>query len=142
MISNSHPITCGDRLTIFNFLAQIKSCASLLLEFCSYYWCVFSVSSSWIACCWVLKTFSGVDSVGTVSASLVTYASVQALQPDLIINAGTAGGFKVSSACPYLFPYSFNHFLNRIYLVAFQFCLIADSVLFSWLRNCLVAFLF
>ncbi|GFS42813.1 phosphorylase superfamily protein [Actinidia rufa] len=32
-----------------------------------------------------------VDSVGTVSASLVTYASIQALQPDLIINAGTAG---------------------------------------------------
>ncbi|GFY89882.1 methylthioadenosine nucleosidase 1 [Actinidia rufa] len=43
----------------------------------------------------VPQTFSGVDSVGTVSASLVTYASVQALQPDLIINAGTAGGFKV-----------------------------------------------
>ncbi|CAN6688059.1 unnamed protein product [Malus baccata var. baccata] len=37
----------------------------------------------------------GVDCVGTVSASLVTYASIQALQPDLIINAGTAGGFKV-----------------------------------------------
>ena len=37
----------------------------------------------------------GVDSVGTVSASLVTYASILALQPDLIINAGTAGGFKV-----------------------------------------------
>ena len=39
--------------------------------------------------------FSGVDSVGTISASLVTYASIQALKPDLIINAGTAGGFKV-----------------------------------------------
>ncbi|KAI3989044.1 hypothetical protein MKX01_033080 [Papaver californicum] len=38
---------------------------------------------------------SVVDSVGTVSASLITYASIQALQPDLIINAGTAGGFKV-----------------------------------------------
>ncbi|EHA8586606.1 putative 5'-methylthioadenosine/S-adenosylhomocysteine nucleosidase 1 [Cocos nucifera] len=38
----------------------------------------------------------GVDSIGTVSASLVTYASIQALKPDLIINAGTAGGFKVS----------------------------------------------
>ncbi|XP_073267384.1 5'-methylthioadenosine nucleosidase isoform X2 [Populus alba] len=37
----------------------------------------------------------GVDSVGTVSASLVTYAAIQALQPDLIINAGTAGSFKV-----------------------------------------------
>ncbi|CAN6202821.1 unnamed protein product [Urochloa humidicola] len=40
----------------------------------------------------------GVDSVGTVSASLVTYASVQALKPDLIINAGTAGGFKAKGA--------------------------------------------
>ncbi|KAG6588991.1 5'-methylthioadenosine/S-adenosylhomocysteine nucleosidase 1 [Cucurbita argyrosperma subsp. argyrosperma] len=40
----------------------------------------------------------GVDSVGTISASLVTYASVQALQPDLIINAGTAGGFKAKGA--------------------------------------------
>lgn len=40
----------------------------------------------------------GVDSVGTVSASLVIYASIQALKPDLIINAGTAGGFKVKGA--------------------------------------------
>nr|CAB3469220.1 unnamed protein product [Digitaria exilis] len=42
---------------------------------------------------------SGVDSVGTVSAALVTYASIQALKPDLIINAGTAGGFKAKGAC-------------------------------------------
>ncbi|OVA04912.1 Nucleoside phosphorylase domain [Macleaya cordata] len=41
----------------------------------------------------------GVDCVGTVPASLVTYASIQALQPDLIINAGTAGGFKAKGAC-------------------------------------------
>ncbi|XP_022896070.1 5'-methylthioadenosine/S-adenosylhomocysteine nucleosidase 2 isoform X2 [Olea europaea var. sylvestris] len=41
----------------------------------------------------------GVDSVGTVSASLITYASIQALQPDLVINAGTAGGFKAKGAC-------------------------------------------
>lgn len=39
--------------------------------------------------------FSGVDSVGTVAASLVTYASIEALKPDIIINAGTCGGFKV-----------------------------------------------
>ncbi|XP_059647523.1 5'-methylthioadenosine/S-adenosylhomocysteine nucleosidase-like [Cornus florida] len=44
-------------------------------------------------------TVLGVDSVGTISASLVTYASIQALQPDLIINAGTAGGFKAKGAC-------------------------------------------
>ncbi|XP_028765665.1 5'-methylthioadenosine/S-adenosylhomocysteine nucleosidase 1 [Neltuma alba] len=40
----------------------------------------------------------GVDSVGTVSSSLVTYAAIQALKPDLIINAGTAGGFKAKGA--------------------------------------------
>ncbi|KAG7540348.1 Nucleoside phosphorylase superfamily [Arabidopsis thaliana x Arabidopsis arenosa] len=41
----------------------------------------------------------GVESVGTVPASLVTYASILAIQPDLIINAGTAGGFKDKGAC-------------------------------------------
>lgn len=40
----------------------------------------------------------GVDCVGTVAASLVTYASIQALKPDLIINAGTCGGFKAKGA--------------------------------------------
>ncbi|KAJ9558874.1 hypothetical protein OSB04_013488 [Centaurea solstitialis] len=40
----------------------------------------------------------GNNSVGTVPASLVTYASMQALKPDLLINAGTAGGFKVKGA--------------------------------------------
>ncbi|KAF6987606.1 hypothetical protein CFC21_005230 [Triticum aestivum] len=40
----------------------------------------------------------GVDSVGTVSAALVTYACIQLLKPDLIINAGTAGGFKARGA--------------------------------------------
>ncbi|XP_020240774.1 5'-methylthioadenosine/S-adenosylhomocysteine nucleosidase 2-like, partial [Asparagus officinalis] len=40
----------------------------------------------------------GVDNVGTVPAALVTYASIQAIKPDLIINAGTAGGFKVKGA--------------------------------------------
>ncbi|KAI5402341.1 5'-methylthioadenosine nucleosidase [Lathyrus oleraceus] len=41
---------------------------------------------------------SGVDSVGTISSALVTYAAIQALKPDLIINAGTAGGFKARGA--------------------------------------------
>ncbi|BAT77558.1 5'-methylthioadenosine/S-adenosylhomocysteine nucleosidase-like [Vigna umbellata] len=40
----------------------------------------------------------GVDSVGTISSALVTYAAIQTLQPDLIINAGTAGGFKAKGA--------------------------------------------
>ncbi|RWR81737.1 5'-methylthioadenosine/S-adenosylhomocysteine nucleosidase 2 [Cinnamomum micranthum f. kanehirae] len=49
---------------------------------------------------WPGKDLSfGVDSVGTISASLVTYASIQALKPDLIINAGTSGGFKAKGAC-------------------------------------------
>jgi 5'-methylthioadenosine nucleosidase len=34
--------------------------------------------------------------VGTVPSSLLTYAAAVALQPDLIINAGTAGGFQVN----------------------------------------------
>ncbi|KAH9554766.1 hypothetical protein CY35_08G078900 [Sphagnum magellanicum] len=37
----------------------------------------------------------GVDSVGTVPVSILTYASIVSLHPDLIINAGTAGGFQV-----------------------------------------------
>lgn len=56
------------------------------------------------------RIFAGVDCIGTISASLVTYASIQALEPDLIINAGTAGGFKVSYTCPRLF--SLNVFLS------------------------------
>lgn len=35
----------------------------------------------------------GVDNVGTTPAALSVYLSVQKLRPDLIINAGTAGGF-------------------------------------------------
>lgn len=41
-------------------------------------------------------SLTGVDSVGTVPSSLLTYAAAAALRPDLIINAGTAGGFQVS----------------------------------------------
>ncbi|PIM98705.1 Adenosylhomocysteine nucleosidase [Handroanthus impetiginosus] len=44
------------------------------------------------------RPISRVDSVGTISASLLTSASIQALQPDLIINAGPAAGFKVYQA--------------------------------------------
>lgn len=40
----------------------------------------------------------GVDNVGTVPAALITYASIQALHPDLIIDVGTAGGFKAKGA--------------------------------------------
>ncbi|KAG9443022.1 hypothetical protein H6P81_018876 [Aristolochia fimbriata] len=41
----------------------------------------------------------GCNNVGTVPAALVTYASIQVLKPDLIINIGTAGGLKVKGAC-------------------------------------------
>ena len=37
----------------------------------------------------------GVCSVGTVPAALATYAVLSTLKPDLLLNAGTAGGFKV-----------------------------------------------
>lgn len=72
-----------------------------------------------IMCC-----LAGVDSVGTISASLVTYSSIHALRPDLIINAGTAGGFKVY----FLFPCSnFDddsntpaHCLSSSYFLSFR----------------------
>lgn len=37
------------------------------------------------------------DNVGTVGASLATYLACAAYSPDLVISAGTAGGFKVGS---------------------------------------------
>lgn len=46
--------------------------------------------------CWQYQGLTaGIDSVGTVPASLITFASIQALQPDILINAGTCGAFKV-----------------------------------------------
>ncbi|XP_056856869.1 5'-methylthioadenosine nucleosidase-like [Raphanus sativus] len=39
-----------------------------------------------------------IDCVGTVPSSLVTFASIQALHPDILINAGTCGAFKVKGA--------------------------------------------
>ncbi|CAM9318202.1 unnamed protein product [Laminaria digitata] len=36
----------------------------------------------------------GVDQIGTVAAGLSTWLSVEAIKPDLVVNAGTAGGFK------------------------------------------------
>ncbi|GAB5030143.1 Hypothetical protein NocV09_00202760 [Nannochloropsis oceanica] len=36
----------------------------------------------------------GCDNVGTVPAALATYLAVESLKPDLLINAGTAGGFE------------------------------------------------
>ncbi|CAN0073144.1 unnamed protein product [Pylaiella littoralis] len=36
----------------------------------------------------------GVDQIGTVAAGLSTWLAVEAMKPDLVINAGTAGGFE------------------------------------------------
>ena len=49
-----------------------------------------SVNLVWNGKC----TINGVDNVGTVPASLSTYLAIQAIKPDLVISAGTAGGFK------------------------------------------------
>eukprot|EP00887_Chlorella_sp_A99_P000548 scaffold17.g548.t1 len=37
---------------------------------------------------------NGVDQVGTVPAALMTYLAVQSFSPDVVISAGTAGGFR------------------------------------------------
>lgn len=41
----------------------------------------------------------GVDNVGTVPAAIAAFASIHQFSPDLVINAGTAGGFKAKGAC-------------------------------------------
>ena len=51
------------------------------------------------------SVLAGVDSVGTVSTALVTSFSIQTLKPDLIINAGTAGGFKVCTRTLLMFAF-------------------------------------
>jgi len=40
----------------------------------------------------------GVDNVGTQPATLSAYLAIETFKPDLIINAGTAGGFKSKGA--------------------------------------------
>lgn len=41
---------------------------------------------------------NAVDNVGTVPACLSSYLAIMAFQPDLVISAGTAGGFKSQGA--------------------------------------------
>lgn len=76
-----------------------------------------------------------------MSASLVTYAAIQALKPDLIINAGTAGGFKVCFLCQDYFDcFVFFFLVSRseiilgqstfIYLFAKSDCLATPKVHF------------
>jgi 5'-methylthioadenosine nucleosidase len=40
----------------------------------------------------------GVDNVGTVPAALATFLAINQLHPDLVISAGTAGGFRRKGA--------------------------------------------
>ena len=54
----------------------------------------------------------GVDNVGTVPAALASFVAIAHLKPDLIINAGTAGGFKRKGAtigAAYLCTMMCNH---------------------------------
>jgi Phosphorylase superfamily len=54
----------------------------------------------------------GVDNVGTVPAALATFLAVNQLRPDLVINAGTAGGFKRKGAAigdPFICSLMKNH---------------------------------
>eukprot|EP00803_Ostreobium_quekettii_P008206 evm.model.scf_1725EXC.2 EVM.evm.TU.scf_1725EXC.2 scf_1725EXC:17751-21773(-) len=41
----------------------------------------------------------GVDNIGTVAAGLTTYLALLEFSPDLVISAGTAGGFNAKGAC-------------------------------------------
>jgi 5'-methylthioadenosine nucleosidase len=54
----------------------------------------------------------GVDNVGTVPAALSTFVAINQLKPDLIVNAGTCGGFgsKGSAICDaYITTHTKNH---------------------------------
>jgi 5'-methylthioadenosine nucleosidase len=48
---------------------------------------------------WVGKNNHVVDNVGTTPAAIAAFAAISALKPNLVINAGTAGGFKGKGAC-------------------------------------------
>lgn len=41
---------------------------------------------------------TGMDTVGTAPASLFSYLAIQAFSPDIVVSAGTAGGFKARGA--------------------------------------------
>jgi 5'-methylthioadenosine nucleosidase len=41
---------------------------------------------------------TGMDTVGTAPASLFSYLAIQAFSPDVVVSAGTAGGFKCKGA--------------------------------------------
>lgn len=64
----------------------------------------------------------GVDNVGTVPAAVVSYLAMQALQPDLVISAGTAGGFSARGAAvgDVFLATSFANHDRRIPMPAFE----------------------
>ena len=44
-------------------------------------------------------TKNSVDNVGTTPAAISTFVALTELSPTIVINAGTAGGFKAKGAC-------------------------------------------
>lgn len=68
------------------------------------------------------KTF-GVDNVGTQPATLATYITIDRFNPDLLINAGTAGGFQEKGASigtVYIINECFSFHDRRIPVPGFQ----------------------
>lgn len=65
----------------------------------------------------------GVDSIGTESAALNTYCVIDRFKPDLVISAGTAGGWSTRGAVigdVYLSDQKFVHHDRRIGIVGFS----------------------
>lgn len=48
---------------------------------------------------WRAGEANSVDNVGTTPAAIAAFVAISSLQPTLVINAGTAGGFKSKGAC-------------------------------------------
>lgn len=88
----------------------------------------------------------GVDEVGTVPAALNTYIAIKHVNPDLIINAGTAGGFRRKDAAIGRTPLSTAVLCNRWCLPVCFFCHsiyflfasfpLPQSVLFAGMHIC------
>lgn len=75
-----------------------------------------------------------VDQVGTVPAALTAYLALLAFQPDLLISAGTAGGFKAQGGAVgdvYVGSSVMNH--DRRIPIPVRACL---TVRMCWMNLC------
>lgn len=70
---------------------------SLLNSPCKLYSGTYNGATITIAMNGKCPTF-GVDNVGTTPAALTTFLAINQIHPDIVINAGTAGGFKRKTA--------------------------------------------